>query len=72
MNKDIIKNNSLSFADDYNLLINNISILWTNAKEKAVNTINTELLEANWQTGKYIVEFDKAGKREQNMANNYL
>ncbi len=54
MNKDIIKNNSLSFADDYNLLINNISILWTNAKEKAVNTINTELLEANWQTGKYI------------------
>ena len=42
MNKDIIKNNSLSFADDYNLLINIISILCTNAKEKAVNTINTE------------------------------
>ena len=62
MNKDIIKNNSLSFADDYNLLINNISILWTNAKEKAVNTINTELLEANWQTGKYIVEFEQGGK----------
>ena len=62
MNKDIIKNNSLSFTDDYNLLINNISILWTNAKEKAVNTINTELLEANWQTGKYIVEFEQGGK----------
>ena len=62
MNKDIIKNNSLSFTDDYNILIDNISTLWTNAKEKAVNTINTELLEANWQTGKYIVEFEQGGK----------
>lgn len=62
MNKDIIKNNSLSFTDDYNILIDNISTLWANAKEKAVSAINTELLEANWQTGKYIVEFEQGGK----------
>ena len=62
MNKDIIKNNSLSFADDYNILIDNISTLWANVKEKAVSAINTELLEANWQTGKYIVEFEQGGK----------
>ena len=39
-----------------------ISTLWIKAKEKAVVSVNTELLEANWQTGKYIVEFEQGGK----------
>lgn len=49
-------------TDDYNQLIDNISSLWATAKEKAINAVNTELLEANWQTGKYIVEFEQGGK----------
>lgn len=48
--------------DDYNQLIDNISTLWTNAKDNAVTAVNTELLEANWQTGRYIVEFEQNGK----------
>lgn len=47
---------------DYKELVNNISILWNNAKEKAITAVNTELLDANWQTGKYIVEFEQGGK----------
>ena len=33
-----------------------------NAKEKAITAVNTELLDANWHTGKYIVEFEQGGK----------
>ena len=39
-----------------------ITSLWNEAKEKAISAVNTELLEANWQTGKYIVEFEQGGK----------
>lgn len=59
--EDINIQNTAIVADDYNLLIDNISSLWATAKEKAINAVNTELLEANWQTGKYIVEFEQEG-----------
>ena len=47
---------------DYQQLVSTITFLWHQAKEKAVSAVNTELLEANWQTGKYIVEFEQEGK----------
>ena len=62
MNKDLIIQNMAIATDGYNQLIDNISSLWAAAKEKAINAVNTELLEANWQTGKYIVEFEQGGK----------
>ena len=62
MSKDLIIQNMAIATDDYNQLIDNISSLWVTAKEKAINAVNTELLEANWQTGKYIVEFEQGGK----------
>jgi hypothetical protein len=34
MNKDVIKNNYLSFTDDYNILIDNISTLGQMQKKK--------------------------------------
>lgn len=36
--------------------------MWDSAKIKAISAVNTELLEANWQTGKYIVEYEQQGK----------
>ena len=47
---------------DYQQLVSNITSLWHQAKENAISAVNTELLEANWQTGKYIVEFEQGGK----------
>lgn len=47
---------------EYEQLINNISSLWDNAKAKAFTAVNTELLEANWHTGKYIVEYEQKGE----------
>ena len=49
----------------YQKLIDNITALWGEAKSKAVNAVKTELLEANWQTGKYIVEFELKGKESR-------
>ena len=46
----------------YQKLIDNITALWSESKAKAITAVNTELLDANWQTGKYIVEFELKGK----------
>ena len=47
---------------EYVRLVTQISDLWENAKNKAALTINKELLDANWQTGQYIIEFEQGGK----------
>lgn len=48
---------------EYQQLINDITILWSQAKERAIGAVNIELLEANWQTGKYIVEYEQGGMK---------
>ena len=62
MNKEIIGKELTIVTSDYAQLIDDISNLWTTAKERAITAVNTELLEANWQTGKYIVEYEQGGK----------
>lgn len=58
-----INNVKIHLVDsDYQQLVSNITSLWHQAKENAICAVNTELLEANWQTGKYIVEFEQGGK----------
>lgn len=46
----------------YEQLVNSISSLWDNAKAQAFTAVNTKLLEANWHTGKYIVEYEQKGE----------
>ncbi len=46
----------------YRQLIDSITTLWVEARTRAISAVNTELLEANWQTGKYIVEYEQGGK----------
>ena len=62
MSKDLNLQKIVVSTDEYNQLIDNISSLWARAKEKAINAVNTELLETSWQTGRYIVEFEQGGK----------
>lgn len=53
-NNDIIKHpfGELQANDPKDLrLVSHISDLWENAKNKAVYSVNAELLDANWQTG---------------------
>ena len=46
---------------EYVRLVSLISNLWEDAKAKAAIAVNTELLDANWRTGQYIVEFEQGG-----------
>ena len=64
MDKDLItttQESLLSNDSEYMRLVSLISGLWEKAKEKAALAINSELLDANWQTGRYIVEFEQGG-----------
>ena len=52
----------LQVSDPENVrLVSLISDVWEDAKEKAAFAVNTELLDANWQTGRHIVEFEQGG-----------
>ena len=46
---------------EYLRLVTQISDLWENAKNKAALAANTELIDANWQTDQYIIEFEQGG-----------
>ena len=61
-----MENKSLTNINDaaYQNLIDSITTLWGEAKSKAITAVNTELLDANWQTGKYIVEYEQGGKQK--------
>jgi hypothetical protein len=48
----------------YNQLINNITNLVQRAKENAFKAINNELIKANWEIGRYIVEYEQNGKEK--------
>lgn len=63
-NTIIPKSNSVNIENvmDYENLLHNIEKIWNKAKDNAAIAVNTELLDANWETGRYIVEFEQGGK----------
>ena len=63
MNDDLTTSKGFLQANDseYMRLVSLISDVWDKAKEKAAVAVNTKLLDANWQTGRYIVEFEQHG-----------
>ena len=52
----------LSENKGYKELIENIGSVYNKAKSNVISTINVEMLNAYWQIGKYIVEFEQKGK----------
>ena len=48
----------------YNDLLETISSTLQSAKENAVKAINTELVKANWEVGRNIVEFEQQGNEK--------
>lgn len=61
MNND--QNTVIKQDSSYQLLVDSISTLWSEARTRAITAVNTELLETNWQTGKYIVEYEQGGRQ---------
>ena len=52
----------LSQNTDYQKLIDNIGKVYQSAKNKISTAVNTQMLLAYWDIGKYIVEFEQGGK----------
>lgn len=74
MNKDIKQSTDLvkRTDDQYVRLVTHIAELWDGAKEKAISAVNTSLLMANWETGRYIVEFEQEGNHRAQYGENLL
>ena len=47
---------------NYQQLIQRISETYADGQQKAVQAVNTHLLETYWQIGQYIVEFEQGGE----------
>lgn len=61
MTKNLTTTNGFLQTGDseYVRLVSLISGVWDKAREKAALSVNTELLDANRETGRYIVRFPK-------------
>lgn len=51
-------------ANKYHQLLNNIGATLQRARANAIKAINSELVKANWEIGRYIVEFEQHGKEK--------
>lgn len=58
--------------NEYSELIENIGSTLLKAKENAVKAINTELVHANWEIGRHIVEFEQHGKEKADYGSSLL
>lgn len=63
MANDLNTSNGFLQTEDseYVRLVTHISGLWEKARDKAAYDVNTELLDASWETGRYIVEYEQHG-----------
>ena len=48
----------------YSELLDNIGSTLQKARENAIKAINTELVKANWEIGRHIVEYEQHGKEK--------
>lgn len=47
---------------EYKKLVESIGNIYTASKNKIISAVNTEMLYAYWEIGKYIVEFEQVGR----------
>ena len=52
----------LTPANDYQQLVERISDSWTQSRVQAVRAVNAQLVEANWQVGRHIVDYEQGGQ----------
>ena len=52
---------SLKTKPNYNKLLADIGLTIETARQNAIKAVNTELVKANWEIGRHIVEFEQQG-----------
>lgn len=56
----------------YNGLLDNIGQAIETARQNAVKAVNTELVKANWEIGRHIVEFEQNGHERADYGSDLL
>ena len=59
-------------SGNINSLAENIAHLVADARGRALQTVNTALIETYWQVGRYIVEFEQQGNAKAKYGDNLL
>lgn len=54
----------MKISTEYIKLVESIGNTFQKARENAFRAINTELVKANWEIRRYIVEFEQEGKEK--------
>ena len=65
-------NNQFQNFEIYQKLVDSIGIAIENARQRAIQTVNNELLRANWEVGKYIVEYEQNGNEKAEYGSSLL
>ncbi|MFB2118016.1 YhcG family protein [Parapedobacter sp. 2B3] len=52
----------LASQREYQALVNQISVAYEEGRQRAIQTVNTQLVQTYWEIGQYIVEFEQAGE----------
>lgn len=56
----------------YNELLDSIGSTLQKARVNAIKAINTELVKANWEIGRHIVEYEQQGKEKAEYGSSLL
>lgn len=64
--------NRLKNIEIYQKLVDSIGITIESARSRAIQAVNHELLKANWEIGKYIVEYEQHGNEKAEYGSSLL
>jgi len=62
----------LQNTDIYQKLIDTIGVTIESARQKAIQAVNNELLQANWEIGRFIVEYEQRGNDKADYGSSLL
>lgn len=68
----IIRKKSSSAGGDYNVLLNTIGSTIEIARQNAVRAVNSELVKANWEIGRHIIQFEQHGNERAEYGSDLL
>jgi len=68
----LIMNKKIQNIEIYQKLVDSIGTTIESARQRAVQAVNNELLKANWEIGKYIVEYEQHGNEKAEYGSSLL
>lgn len=68
----LIMNKKIQNIEIYQKLVDSIGFTIESARQKAIQAVNNELLKANWEIGKYIVDYEQHGNEKAEYGSSLL